>query len=198
MVDWSIVCITCLWTSITTNLIGCKQAALSGIFYAVSVCFSNIHSRFGWPKLCFVFAWTEKKTCWLSEKDAFLWSEFCYSEFALSWNELKPNRNNILVTWQTFGVCLLLFSLDFCNQAIGSSERKYMVVTWLILPVVICLSQRLSHACLSINKFIQWNCEWLIKSVIIYLIFTYYLDNRGNSRANTCVHNLDFWKRCTY
>ena len=25
-------------------------------------------------------------------------------------------------------------------------------VTWLILPVVICLSQRLSHACLSINK----------------------------------------------
>jgi hypothetical protein len=28
------------------------------------------------------------------------------------------------------------------------------IVTWLILPVVICLSQRLSHACLSINKFI--------------------------------------------
>ena len=27
-------------------------------------------------------------------------------------------------------------------------------VTWLILPVVICLSQRLSHACLSINKSI--------------------------------------------
>jgi len=24
----------------------------------------------------------------------------------------------------------------------------------LILPVVICLSQRLSHACLSINKFV--------------------------------------------
>ena len=28
------------------------------------------------------------------------------------------------------------------------------VVTWLILPVVICLSQRLSHACLSINDFV--------------------------------------------
>ena len=26
-------------------------------------------------------------------------------------------------------------------------------ITWLILPVVICLSQRLSHACLSINYF---------------------------------------------
>ena len=25
-------------------------------------------------------------------------------------------------------------------------------VTWLILPVVICLSQRLSHACLSVNN----------------------------------------------
>jgi hypothetical protein len=30
----------------------------------------------------------------------------------------------------------------------------WIVVTWLILPVVICLSQRLSHACLSINKFV--------------------------------------------
>ena len=60
------------------------------------------------------------------------------------------------------------------------------IVTWLILPVVICLSQRLSHACLSINDFILWNCEWLIKSVIVYLIIPYYLDNRGNSRANTC------------
>jgi len=40
----------------------------------------------------------------------------------------------------------------------------------LILPVVICLSQRLSHACLSVNDFILWNCEWLIKSVIVYLI----------------------------
>ena len=45
-----------------------------------------------------------------------------------------------------------------------------MKATWLILPVVICLSQRLSHACLSINNSILWNCEWLIKSVIVYLI----------------------------
>ena len=29
-----------------------------------------------------------------------------------------------------------------------------VIVTWLILPVVICLSQRLSHACLSINNFV--------------------------------------------
>jgi hypothetical protein len=33
----------------------------------------------------------------------------------------------------------------------------------------ICLSQRLSHACLSISS-IQRNCEWLIKTVIVYSI----------------------------
>ena len=37
----------------------------------------------------------------------------------------------------------------FCAVAFDS-----MIATWLILPVVICLSQRLSHACLSINCFI--------------------------------------------
>ena len=35
-----------------------------------------------------------------------------------------------------------------------SIVRASMIATWLILPVVICLSQRLSHACLSINCFI--------------------------------------------
>jgi hypothetical protein len=37
---------------------------------------------------------------------------------------------------------------------VPTRSAKTMIVTWLILPVVICLSQRLSHACLSINKFI--------------------------------------------
>ena len=32
------------------------------------------------------------------------------------------------------------------------------------------------------------NCEWLIISVIVYLIVPYYLDNRSNSRANTCIN----------
>ena len=32
-----------------------------------------------------------------------------------------------------------------------ASRPARKAVTWLILPVVICLSQRLSHACLSIN-----------------------------------------------
>ena len=38
-------------------------------------------------------------------------------------------------------------TMDLCR------EYASKVVTWLILPVVICLSQRLSHACLSINLY---------------------------------------------
>ena len=59
-------------------------------------------------------------------------------------------------------------------------------LTWLILPVVICLSQRLSHACLSISS-IRQNCEWLIKTVIVYLMVILYMDNHANCLANTCV-----------
>ena len=33
----------------------------------------------------------------------------------------------------------------------GLSQLSWIAITWLILPVVICLSQRLSHACLSIS-----------------------------------------------
>ena len=35
----------------------------------------------------------------------------------------------------------------------GLATGAAKIVTWLILPVVICLSQRLSHACLSISNY---------------------------------------------
>ena len=42
--------------------------------------------------------------------------------------------------------------------------------------------------CMSKYKLIYTvKLRWLIKSVIVHLILTYYLDNRGNSAANTCV-----------
>ena len=41
----------------------------------------------------------------------------------------------------------------FAIRKNGKGARPHGA-TWLILPVVICLSQRLSHACLSINCFI--------------------------------------------
>ena len=58
--------------------------------------------------------------------------------------------------------------------------------TWLILPVVICLSQRLSHACLSISfytvklRMAHYNSYCPLDSPPV-------LDTYGNSRANTYV-----------
>ena len=37
------------------------------------------------------------------------------------------------------------------------------------------------------KQFIRRNCRWLIKTVIVYLMVLYYMDNRSNSRANTCL-----------
>ncbi len=69
-----------------------------------------------------------------------------------------------------------------CCEPLGCLPFSYLVDP----ASNICLSQRLSHACLSINNFILWNCVQLIISAIIYLMVPYYMDNRGNSRANTC------------
>ena len=59
------------------------------------------------------------------------------------------------------------------------------------------LSQRLSHACLSINNFILWNCEWLIISVIVYLMV---LATWITVVILELIHalNPDFWKGCIY
>ena len=58
--------------------------------------------------------------------------------------------------------------------------------TWLILPVVICLPQGLSHACLSISIYtVKLRTAHYISN---YLFDgAYYMDTRSNSRANTCV-----------
>ena len=56
------------------------------------------------------------------------------------------------------------------------------------------------------KRFILWNCEWLIKSVMVYLIVLYYLDTRSNSRANTCIKAWLFseglclldWSQCGF
>ena len=56
--------------------------------------------------------------------------------------------------------------------------------TWLILPVVICLSQRLSHACLSISRkmvkprIAHYNSHSLLDLPL-------YMDTCSNSGANT-------------
>jgi hypothetical protein len=47
------------------------------------------------------------------------------------------------------------------------------IVTWLILPVVICLSQRLSHACLSINNL------YTVKLRTAHYISNYLFDGKS-------------------
>ena len=50
---------------------------------------------------------------------------------------------------------VLRLGLAMYGAAPGSGRRcARRIATWLILPVVICLSQRLSHACVSINSFV--------------------------------------------
>ncbi len=49
---------------------------------------------------------------------------------------------------------LYLFRIRSCGSFGRRLNSSLKAATWLILPVVICLSQRLSHACLSINCFI--------------------------------------------
>ena len=55
-----------------------------------------------------------------------------------------------------YQLTLLIFPTHRMRVAVlrdGISCLGVLVETWLILPVVICLSQRLSHACLSISQF---------------------------------------------
>ena len=75
------------------------------------------------------------------------------------------------------------------NSSASLGGHGESVETWLILPVVICLSQRLSHACLSIS-FYTAKLRMAIKTVTVYLMVVYYMDNCGNSRANNCLGGL--------
>ena len=57
------------------------------------------------------------------------------------------------------GLALLGCVVRLGLAVLWSSTRLWLalrerIATWLILPVVICLSQRLSHACVSINSFV--------------------------------------------
>jgi hypothetical protein len=75
-----------------------------------------------------------------------LWtSQYARKGGKLSWaaieNQMRVNEKKLLVGERRHASS---------TWPVGGSK----VVTWLILPVVICLSQRLSHACPSINKFV--------------------------------------------
>ena len=76
------------------------------------------------------------------------------------WGQLNRSRTTlapcVLSMWATLGLFRRLpawfipLLRGLCLRAPAPGSR---IVTWLILPVVICLSQRLSHACLSISNY---------------------------------------------
>jgi hypothetical protein len=55
---------------------------------------------------------------------------------------------SLLKKWQRLKTPIIILCFPAKPQGSAGSNT---IVTWLILPVVICLSQRLSHACLSIS-----------------------------------------------
>ena len=67
----------------------------------------------------------------------------CVRSFSCCGTFAKERRNS---TSRVKVLPFALFVASFCDK-----KCCKMKVTWLILPVVICLSQRLSHACASIN-----------------------------------------------
>ena len=92
--------------------------------------------------------------------------------------------------------CPCVFVSAALVQQLQARGRVNKIETWLILPVVIRSSQRLSHACLSINIY---TVKLRMAHYISYSLFDspYYLDNRSNSRANTC-RKTRLTKGCIY
>ena len=86
-----------------------------------------------------------------------------------------------------------LFLKDVLNVAcvfcfiLKDIECSLMYNTWLILPVVICLPQGLSHASLSVSIYIVKLHTAHYISNYFFDGKHYYMDTRSNSRANTCV-----------
>ena len=89
-------------------------------------------------------------------------SDFCHGCLGPQGNCSCSRMWKIKRTWGGLGLRLLQSSPSIrmtlatpstsCGIDAGPKSRKN--ATWLILPVVICLSQRLSHACVSINSFV--------------------------------------------
>ena len=82
--------------------------------------------------------------------------EFCHASSCSSSN---PTWCCLQTCWQWFVKwCMWLNINDLATDCADLLIPKWISMvkqTWLILPVVICLSQRLSHACLSIRFKIE-------------------------------------------
>ena len=106
-------------------------------------------------------------------------------------SRFNPNHRLILVLLNS-----LAETEETCFQRLGHEYWMWQtsVCSWfheldsyLVDPASSHMLVSKIKPCMSKYKHvILWNCEWLIKSVIVYLMVSYYMDNCGNSRANTC------------
>ena len=83
------------------------------------------------------------------------------------------------------------------RACVGFGQAASLIITWLILPVVICLFQRLSHACLSIRSRTAKLRMAHYNSYCLLGVRSLHMDTDGNSRANTCVETR-LRKGCAY
>ena len=107
---------------------------------------------------------------------------FCpkWRKFAKSFNMLDTLTISVMRNRNLVLSCLAQTIESFTNQALvlriekennrSGEAGKPSKATWLILPVVICLSQRLSHACLCTSRK-WWSREWLITTALVYWIW---------------------------
>ena len=92
--------------------------------------------------------------------------EFLHVILKLIGSSIAWNHNFASLLRSSMQHCIVFLNLTLLC---GLKQLSSIAITWLILPVVICLSQRLSHACPSINSLL-WNCEKLIKTVTVHLM----------------------------
>ena len=104
-----------------------------------------------------------------------LFTLFVKNDWGLFWEKGKGN--------------LFCLSKDsYCTEGVGLSGLTSLYDSYLVDPASSHMLVSKIKPCMSKYKYlILWNCVWLIKSVIVYLMFPHYMDNRSNSRANTCV-----------
>ena len=78
--------------------------------------------------------------------------QYFFGKLLVTVTDVGANFNSLVINAHLRKPCKTGKYLVLCSRIKPTYIEE--IVTWLILPVVICLSQRLSHACLSINKFV--------------------------------------------
>jgi hypothetical protein len=129
--------------------------AIASPVAAVLACFGELSP---WLLASALVPPAQSVIAWFSNRASMLWYRWLESEGCPVGNRgklVKALQNSAIVLLETIPlhsaihlawVCVLVGRLPS-----GCLRQTHEGATWLILPVVICLSQRLSHACLSIN-----------------------------------------------